>query len=78
MDLGLKNKTVLITGGSSCIGKETALTYAKEICNISGTRLRKPFPLFVRILKTIWLCPFGTDPDKIIFPRNSLSFAGFR
>lgn len=31
MDLGLKGKTILITGGSSGIGKTSALVFAKEV-----------------------------------------------
>lgn len=35
MDLGLKNKFVLVTGGSHGIGKSTALTLAEEGCNVA-------------------------------------------
>jgi len=32
--MGLENKTVIVTGGGSGIGRETALAFAKEGCNI--------------------------------------------
>ena len=33
MNLGIKNKRVLISGGSNGIGKELAYQFAKEGCN---------------------------------------------
>ena len=35
MDLGIKNKRVLITGGSNGIGEELAYQFAKEGCKIT-------------------------------------------
>ena len=35
MDLGIKNKRVLISGGSNGIGKELAYLFAKEGCKLT-------------------------------------------
>ena len=35
MDLGIRNKNALVTGGSHGIGKSIALSLAREGCNVA-------------------------------------------
>ena len=41
MDLGIKNKRVLITGGSNGIGEELAYQFAKEVQDNFNCQKRK-------------------------------------
>lgn len=57
MDLGLKGKYALITGGSHGIGRSTAISLAREGCNVAICSRSME-----RINKTIELLkPYGTD-----------------
>ena len=61
MDLGLKNKNVIVTGGSGGIGRGLVLEFAREGANvISASRDTKQGALLVDLAKQqqllLWIC----------------------
>ena len=61
MDLGIKNKRVLITGGSNGIGEELAYQFAKEVQDNFNCQKRKKIKKyyqknFLKKKRTSFLC----------------------
>lgn len=79
MDLGLKGKTVVVTGGSSGIGKAVAHAFSKEGCNVAVCgrnkeklkNMKKEFgdsPLFVKsvdVIRNDELQSFAKDVEQL-------------
>lgn len=59
MELNLNGKVVVVTGGSSGIGEETAMEFAREGCEVTiasrmltGDQISAPVTLFSKLLKS--------------------------
>ena len=64
MDLGLKDKTALVTGGSRGLGRQIALSLAREGCNVAVcARGKESLEQTVRELRSFGVSALGIQAD---------------